>query len=547
METWVQNYAALGGSLYLTAAAALLPIVFFFVALTWLKMKGYVAGLLTLLIAVAVAVFAFGMPAGMAVSSALFGFAYGIWPIAWIIVTAVFLYKITVKTGQFDVIRSSVVSITEDQRLQLLLVGFSFGAFLEGAAGFGAPVAITAALLVGLGFKPLYAAGLCLVANTAPVAFGAMGIPVLVAGQVSNLDPFHIGQVAGRQLPILAVIVPFWLMVMIDGMRGLRQTWPAALVAGVSFAVTLFLTTNFIGPELPDITASLVSLICLAAFLKKWQPKEIFTFDGMKQPTRTQSSEYSSGQIIKAWSPFAVLTVFVSVWTLKSVKSALAFATVQFEWPGLHNLVLKAAPIVSEPTPYAAVFKIDFLGAVGTAILLAALVSTVLLKMKPADALATFAETVRELRLSILTIGLVLGFAFVANYSGLSSTLALVLAGTGAVFPFFSPFLGWLGVFLTGSDTSSNALFGSLQASTASQLGVSPELAVGANAIGGVTGKMISPQSIAIACAAVGLEGKESSLFRFTLKHSLIFCAFLGVLTLLQAYVLPWTLVFFHK
>ncbi|WP_416189377.1 lactate permease LctP family transporter [Neisseria sp. CCUG17229] len=547
METWIQNYTAVGGNLYLTAAIALLPIVFFFVALTLLKMKGYIAGLLTLLIALAVAVFAFGMPAGMAFSSALFGFSYGIWPIAWIIVTAVFLYKITVKTGQFDIIRSSVVSITEDQRLQLLLVGFSFGAFLEGAAGFGAPVAITAALLVGLGFKPLYAAGLCLVANTAPVAFGAMGIPILVAGQVSNLDPFHIGQVAGRQLPILAIIVPFWLMAMIDGMRGLRQTWPAALVAGVSFAVTLFFTTNFIGPELPDITASLVSLICLAGFLKKWQPKEIFTFDGMKQPTRSQPSEYSSGQIIKAWSPFAILTVFVSVWTLKSVKSALSFATFQFEWPGLHNLVLKAAPIVDEPTPYAAVFKIDVLGAVGTAILLAALVSTVLLKMKPADAVATFAETIRELRLSILTIGLVLGFAFVANYSGLSSTLALVLAGTGVIFPFFSPFLGWLGVFLTGSDTSSNALFGSLQASTASQLGVSPELAVGANAIGGVTGKMISPQSIAIACAAVGLEGKESNLFRFTLKHSLIFCTFLGILTLLQAYVLPWTLIFFHK
>lgn len=547
METWIQNYTAVGGSLYLTAAVALLPIIFFFVALTVLKLKGYQAGLYTLLIALGVAVLGFGMPASMAVSSALYGFAYGLWPIAWIIVTAVFLYKITVKTGQFDIIRASVISITEDQRLQMLLVGFSFGAFLEGAAGFGAPVAITASLLVGLGFNPLYAAGLCLIANTAPVAFGAMGIPILVAGQVSNLDPYHIGQVAGRQLPILSIIVPFWLVAMMDGMRGIRQTWPAVLMAGVSFATTQFITANFIGPELPDVTSALVSLVCLSAFLKKWQPKEIFTFNGMKKPAERKAGEYTAGQIIKAWSPFAILTVFVSVWTIKGVKEALGVATIKFDWPMLHNLVQKAAPIVSEPTPYAAVFKIDLLGAVGTAILFASIVSAALLKMKPSEAVSTFFETLKELRLSILSIGLVLGFAFVANYSGLSSTLALVLAATGTVFPFFSPFLGWLGVFLTGSDTSANALFGSLQASTAHQINVVPELTVAANTTGGVTGKMISPQSIAIACAAVGLEGKESNLFRFTVKHSLIFCTFVGLLTLLQAYVLPWTLVFFNK
>lgn len=548
METWLQNYSAVGGSLYLTAAVALLPIVFFFVALTVLKLKGYMAGLFTLLIAMGVAVLGFGMPVGMAVSSALYGFAYGLWPIAWIIVTAVFLYKITVKTGQFDIIRSSVISITEDQRLQMLLVGFSFGAFLEGAAGFGAPVAITAALLVGLGFNPLYAAGLCLIANTAPVAFGAMGIPILVAGQVSNLDPFHIGQVAGRQLPILSIIVPFWLVAMMDGMRGIRQTWPAVLVAGISFAITQFLTANFIGPELPDVTSALVSLICLSLFLKKWQPKEIFTFAGMKQPEARKDSEYTTGQIMKAWSPFAILTLFVSLWTWKPLKDALdSFSLIKIEWPSLHNLVLKAAPIVSEPKPYEAVYKLNLLSAVGTSILLSAIVTIILLRMKPSEAVKTFGETLYELRLSILSIGLVLGFAFVANYSGLSSTLALVLAGTGVAFPFFSPFLGWLGVFLTGSDTSANALFGSLQASTANQVGISPELAVAANTTGGVTGKMISPQSIAVACAAVGLEGKESDLFRFTVKHSLIFCTFVGLLTLLQAYVLPWTLIFFDK
>ena len=548
METWIQNYTAVGGSLYLTAAAALLPIVFFFAALTVLKLKGYVAGFFTLLISILVAIFAFGMPAGMALSSAAYGFAYGLWPIAWIIVTAVYLYKITVKTGQFDIIRSSVISITEDQRLQMILVGFSFGAFLEGAAGFGAPVAITAALLVGLGFNPLYAAGLCLIANTAPVAFGAMGIPIIVAGQVSGLEAYHIGQIAGRQLPILSIIVPFWLIAMMDGMRGIKQTWPAVLVAGVSFAVTQFLTANFIGPELPDVTSALVSLICLSLFLKKWQPSEIFTFQGMKQPEARKASEYSTGQIVKAWSPFAILTVFVSLWTMKPLKTFLdSFSLIEIQWPGLHNLVMKAAPVVAEPTPYAAVYKLNLLSAVGTSILLASIVTIILLRMKPADAVKTFFETLHELRFSILSIGLVLGFAFVANYSGLSSTLALVLAGTGAAFPFFSPFLGWLGVFLTGSDTSANALFGSLQASTAHQIGISPELAVAANTTGGVTGKMISPQSIAIACAAVGLAGKESDLFRFTVKHSLIFCTFVGILTTLQAYVLPWTLIFFHK
>ncbi|WP_373746646.1 lactate permease LctP family transporter, partial [Neisseria dentiae] len=414
--------------------------------------------------------------------------------------------------------------------------------------GFGAPVAITAALLVGLGFNPLCAAGLCLIANTAPGAFGAMGIPIIVAGQVSGLDAFHIGQVAGRQLPILSIIVPFWLIAMMDGMRGIKQTWPAVLVAGVSFAVTQFLTANFIGPELPDVTSALVSLICLSLFLKKWQPSGIFTFQGMKKPEARKASEYTTGQIVKAWSPFAILTVFVSLWTMKSLKTFLdSFSLIEIKWPGLHNLVMKAAPVVAEPAPYAAVYKLNLLSAVGTSILLAAIVTIILLRMKPAEAVKTFFETLHELRFSILSIGLVLGFAFVANYSGLSSTLALVLAGTGVAFPFFSPFLGWLGVFLTGSDTSANALFGSLQASTAHQVGISPELAVAANTTGGVTGKMISPQSIAIACAAVGLAGKESDLFRFTVKHSLIFCTFVGILTVLQAYVLPWTLIFFNK
>ena len=552
METWTQVYAPLG-SLGLSALVASLPIIFFFIALAVLRMKGHVAGTITVAIALAIAVLVYQMPVDMAFAAAGYGFLYGLWPIAWIIVCSVFLYKVTVKTGQFDIIRASVLSITEDQRLQMLLVGFSFGAFLEGAAGFGAPVAITAALLVGLGFNPLYAAGLCLIANTAPVAFGAMGIPILVAGKVTGIDPFLIGKMAGHQLPLLSVIVPFWLVFMMDGFRGIRQTWPAILVAGLSFAVTQFFTASYVGPELPDITSALVSLICLTLFLKVWHPKENFRFanDGSTKGICVARSGkagstlgFTGGQVFKAWSPFIILTAMVTVWSLKPFKmlfdkgGPLAGLVFKWEVPHLHNLVIKAAPIVASAKPYEAIYKLDILSATGTAILISALISIALLRMKPADAARTFAEVVLELKRPIYSIGMVLAFAFVANYSGLSSTLALVLAGTGALFPFFSPFLGWLGVFLTGSDTSSNALFCSLQATTAHQIGVSDTLLVAANTTGGVTGKMISPQSIAVACAAVGLVGKESDLFRFTVKHSLMFATMVGIITYIQAYYL---------
>ena len=545
MQTWMQIYDP-AGNLWLSSLVAALPIIFFFVALAVLRMKGHIAGTITVAIALAVAIFFYKMPVEMALASAGYGFLYGLWPIAWIIIAAVFLYKITVKTGQFDIIRASVVSITDDQRLQMLLVGFSFGAFLEGAAGFGAPVAITAALLVGLGFNPLYAAGLCLIANTAPVAFGAMGIPIIVGGQVTGIDPFKIGQMAGRQLPLLSVIVPFWLVAMMDGWRGIKETWPAIIVAGLSFAVTQFFTANYIGPELPDITSALVSLICLTVFLKNWKPKRIFRFDNKANAERPAEKHYAFGQIAKAWSPFLILTVMVTIWSLKPFKALFAkdgplYSLVfQFPVPMLDKLVIKMEPIVAKATPYAAVYKLDILSATGTAIFLAALITMVVLGMRTSEAAKTLKETVIELKRPIYSIGMVLAFAFVANYSGLSATLALLLAGTGVLFPFFSPFLGWLGVFLTGSDTSSNALFCSLQATTAHQVGVSDTLLVAANTTGGVTGKMISPQSIAVACAAVGLVGKESDLFRFTLKHSLMFAAMVGIITTLQAYVFTW-------
>ncbi|AQV96253.1 L-lactate permease [Cupriavidus necator] len=565
MQPWIQLYTPLG-SLWLSSLAAAIPILFFFIALAVLRMKGHVAAAVTLLLALAVAIFAYGMPAQQALASAGFGFAYGLWPIAWIIVTAVFLYKIVVKTGQFDVIRASVLSITDDQRLQMLLIGFAFGAFLEGAAGFGAPVAITAALLVGLGFNPLYAAGLCLIANTAPVAFGAMGIPIIVAGQVTGIDPFHIGAMAGRQLPLLSLMVPFWLVFMMDGAKGVRETWPAALVCGGSFAVTQYFTSNHIGPELPDITSALVSLVSLAAFLKVWQPRSASQRAGGNAGgnvsggtvalagfgggfggamSSRKASPYTVSQTLRAWAPFGILTAIVTVWSLQPFKAlfaangALAGTVLKFKIPGLDQMVIKAAPIVATPKAYDAVLKIDLLSAVGTAILLTALISAVLLRMKPRTLLATFGETLVELARPVLSIGLVLAFAFVANYSGMSSTLALLLAGTGAAFPFFSPFLGWLGVFLTGSDTSSNALFCALQNTTAHQIGVSDTLLVAANTTGGVTAKMISPQSIAVACAATGLVGKESELFRFTVRHSLLFAVIIGIITVVQAYLLP--------
>jgi L-lactate permease len=506
-------------------------------------MKGHVAGTITVGLTAAVAVLFYQMPVLAMLMSIVQGFLYGLWPIAWIIIAAVFLYKITVRTGQFEIIRSSVVAITADQRLQMLMVGFSFGAFLEGAAGFGAPVAITAALLVGLGFNPLYAAGLCLIANTAPVAFGAMGIPIIVAGQVSGLDPFNIGAMAGRQLPLLSLFVPFWIVFVMDGIKGIKETWPAILVAGGSFAVGQYLTSNFIGPELPDIMSALISLVCITVFLKFWKPKNIFRFKAETDEER-HAQAYSLGQVARAWSPFLILTAMVTLWSLKPFKALflkggeMYFTVINWEIPYLHNLVAKVPPIVAAAKAIPAVYKLDLLSATGTAILIAAIISILSLKLKPAEGVKVFGETLRDLKRPIYTIGTVLAFAFVANNSGLSTTLALQLAGAGDVFPFFSPILGWQGVFLTGSDTSSNALFCALQATTAHQIGVKDVLLVAANTTGGVTGKMISPQSIAVACAAVGLVGHESDLFRFTLKHSLFFVLIIATITTLQAYFL---------
>jgi lactate permease len=541
---WTQNYAALGGSIALTALVVSLPIFFLLWALAIKRMKGHIAGSLTLLFTIIVVVLVYKMPLSIALSASLYGILYGLWPIAWIVVTAVFLYNLTVEAGQFEVIKNSIASISNDRRLQALLVAFCFGAFLEGAAGFGAPVAISAAILIGLGFEPLYAAGLCLIANTAPVAFGAIGSPIIAAGAVTGMGDFIISQAVGRQLPFLSLLIPLYLVVLMSGWKGAKEVFPAALVAGFAFAIAQWWSSNYLGAYLPDIISSLVSLVSLTVFLKYWKPKNIWRFphERDKKGEQVTSSQYSTSQIAKAWSPFVILTVLVAIWGTPSFKAWATSAGLYLaipQWPGLHGLVYKAAPIVAKPTIYAASYKWEWFAAGGTAILISAIISSFILGVGPGKAVAVFGKTLKQLTFSIMTMASVLGFAYLANYSGLSYTLGILFASTGALFPFLSPVLGWLAVFLTGSDTSANALFGKLQQVTAEQIGVNPVLTVAANSSGGVVGKMISPQSIAVAAAATGLVGRESDLLRFTFKHSIIILLVVCVMVTLQAYVVP--------
>ncbi|MFJ7637501.1 L-lactate permease [Peribacillus sp. NPDC097264] len=559
--TWTQNFTPILDNLVLSSLVALIPILYFFWALTIKRMKGYLAGLTTLLVAFVTAVFAYGMPAGKVVMSASQGAVYGLLPIGWIIITSVFLYKMTVKSGQFDIIRSSVLSLTEDRRLQALLVAFSFGAFLEGAAGFGAPVAISAALLVGLGFNPLYAAGICLIANTAPVAFGAVGIPIIAMEGPTGIAAMEISKMVGRQLPFLSAFIPLYLIMIMSGWKRTIEVLPAVIVSGLSFAITQYVSSNFLGPELPDILSALVSLFALAIFLKFWKPKTIFRFKSEETAAAVEEfaseqeteKKYTKWQIFHAWSPFLLLTGFISIWGLNPIKPALSghyegtnailkgineigkLLTFQIEVPGLHNEI-----IGSNGLPIAAFYKIELLGTAGTAILLAAIVTKFIVHMSSKVFLDTFVEAMKELAKPILMISSVVAFAYVTNSSGMSTTLGMTLAKTGDFFPFFAPVLGWLGVFITGSDTSANLLFGGLQKVTALKIGMEPVLALAANSSGGVTGKMISPQSIAIACAAVGLAGRESELLRFTLKHSLFLLLLVCIITFLQNGILSW-------
>jgi lactate permease len=534
--TWNQVTDPLN-NMFLSAIFASIPILFIFWALIIQRMKGYLASILTLLLAVLLSIIIYGMPMKLAFLSTFHGALYGLFPICWIIIGAVFLYNVTVTSGQFEIIKSFMASVTTDRRLQAILIAFSFGAFLEGAAGMGTPVAITAAMLVGLGFNPLYAAGICLIANTAPVAFGAIGIPIITASHVSGIPEMAISQMVGRTLPFLSLFVPFYLIVLMCGFKRALEVMPAILVSGISFAFFQWIVSNYMSPMLPDIIAGLASIVCLMVLLKFWKPGNEWHFKEEPQHTSDTRKVYSTGQIIRAWSPFIIMTVIIIAWGLQPVKDFLnRVGHTGFNITGLQNSILKTdgSPYVINP------FEFNYLSASGTALLLSAFISIPLTGLSFKKAIRLFFTTLNQLKYPMITIVSVLGFAFITNNSGMSVTMALALAGTGALFPFFAPVLGWLGVFLTGSDTSSNALFSKLQQTSASAVGIDPVVAVAANATGGVTGKMISPQSIAIGAASVGLVGKESDLFRFTVKHSFIMLFAVCVITFLQAYVLTW-------
>jgi len=519
-----------------SAIVAFIPIAFIFWALIIKKMKGYQASIIATVIAIVIAVVVYGMPAKLAILATGHGVLYGLFPICWIVISAVFLFNITVKSGQFEIIKHFMASITSDRRLQALLIAFSFGSFLEGTAGFGAPVAITAAMLVGLGFNPLYAAGICLIANTAPVAFGAIGIPITVASQVSGIPEMAISQMVGRTLPILSVMLPFYLVVLMAGFRKTAEVLPAILVSGISFAVLQWFSSNFLGPALPDVIAGIGSILCLVTLLKLWKPKTIWRFKDEVAPSLQTDLAYASGQILRAWSPFILLTFVIIAWGVQPIKDALnSIGLVQFEIPGIHRVISDRN---GNELPH--IFKFNYLSAAGTAILISGIISIPLVGMKFGEGYKVFMATLQQLKYPIITIAAVLGFAYIVNASGITLTLAAALANTGFLFPFFAPVLGWLGVFITGSDTSANALFAKLQHETATAIGVDPVVTVAANVSGGVVGKMISPQSIAVAAAAGQLVGKESELFRFTVKHSFYMLTIICLIVLSQAYWLKW-------
>jgi len=548
---FVQVYDPLG-NIFLSALVAAIPLLLLLYLLGIKRTKGHYAALLGTGSAFLLAIAVWQMPVSIAVSATLNGMFYGIFPIVWIVITAIWVYNMTVESGEFEIIKNSLASVTDDRRLQAILIAFAFGAFLEGTAGFGTPVAITAAMLVGLGFNPIYAAGICMIANTAPVAFGAIGIPIVVSAQVTGLDMMHISQVIGRQLPFLSFFVPLWLVVTMTGWKSSMEVLPAALVAGGLFAGTQFITANYVNPYLPDITAAVVTIVGFLLFLKVWKPKNVWHFPDEKVSASGKATLlYTHMEVLRAWAPYLILATMVFLWAddkyiqfkqvVVGIDKMLPFFIVG--WPGLDGLVIKTAPVVAVNTPFAATFMLNLLSASGTALLLSGILSLfVIPNYGPGRAVTCFGKTVAQLKFPILTISVILGLAYIMNYSGMSSTLGIAFTATGGLFPFFAPILGWLGVFLTGSDTSANALFGSMQKTAAEQIGVDPYLTVAANSSGGVCGKMVSPQSISVATAASGLVGKESDLFRFTIWHSIVMVLVMSMITFLQAYWLKWML-----
>jgi lactate permease len=548
---WTQVYTPLG-NLYLSALVAALPVVVLLGALAFFHVKAHWAALLGLAMALGTAILVYGMPGQMAFATALHGAAYGLFPIGWIVINAIFIYDITVKTGKFEVLKQTIAGLASDQRIQVLLIGFSFGAFIEGAAGFGTPVAISAAMLIGLGFKPLAAAGLALIGNTAPVAYGALGTPIIVLARVTNLPVEQLSAMTGRQLPFFSILVPFWLVWAMAGFAGMLEIWPVCLVAGVAFAIPQFLVSNYHGPWVVDIVASAVSILSVVVLLRFWQPKRVWRFPDAQEAEAEVSGvprfksvgamaaqpKPTAREAWSAWMPWLILSVFVFAWGLPVVKNWLnGIHNPTWQVPFLHNLVLRAPPVVPKPTPEAATFSLNYLSATGTGLLLSGIVSGLLLGLSPGALLETFIGTVKRVRYPLLTIAAMLALGFTTRYAGSDATMGLALASTGHLFPFFSAMLGWLGVALTGSDTSSNVLFGNLQQITAQQVGISPVLAAASNSSGGVMGKMIDAQSIVVAGVATGQEGQEGSILRYVFFHSVALAALVGLLVYLQAYV----------
>ncbi|MCR2100127.1 L-lactate permease [Campylobacter upsaliensis] len=527
------------GSIWLSALLAFLPIFCFLICLLVFKLKGYQAGFITVIVASVVAFYAYGMPFSLIGASFVQGFAQGMWPIAWIIIAAIFLYKLSVKSGSFEVIKESVMSITPDHRIQVILIGFCFGSFLEGAIGFGGPVAITAALLVGLGLKPLNAAGLCLIANTAPVAFGAVGIPIIAMSNLVGVEQYEISAMVGRMLVPLSLSVPFFIVFLMDGVKGVKETFPAVLVAALSFTITQFISSNYLGAELPDIVSAVVSLACTTIFLKFWSPKNIFRLDDLTDFSHHTQLEF--GKVFKAWLPFILLIVCIIVWTQPWFKAFFDKGAVfDYTKVALSFNNIEGSIVDSAGKALSLNMDINLIALqAGTAILVAALLTIFFLRIKSNIVEEALGDTLKEMAMPCITIGLVVAFAFIAKNSGMSTTLGTAFATTGDAFSFFSPVIGWIGVFLTGSDTSANLLFGPLQQAAATSLAVPEALFLAANSVGGVVGKMISPQSIAIACAAVGLVGKESDLFKFTLKYSVGFIILIGIWTCIIAFLMP--------
>jgi lactate permease len=552
---WQHNYEPLAGSLGASAAVAALPIVVLFVMLAVLRRASWQAALSALGTALVIALLVYGMPVSIAVAAAVYGAATGLFPIAWIVFTSIMLYRLAVEAGKFETIKDSVGNLTDDRRLQAMFIAFSFGAFIEGAAGFGAPVAISGAMLAGLGFNPFYAAGICLLANTAPVAFGSIGIPVTTLANVTGLPVLALSAMVGRLCAMVSVIIPGYLIVVMAGPKRALEVWPAIVACGLSFAGMQFYVSNYMGPELTDILSSLTCIVVMVLVLKLWKPRTIMRLEG-DTPASVTMHRHSAGELLMAWTPYLFLVVFVLMWGEPSIKAAInnwtdtllpawvpQHATLpnRILMPGLHNLVTQIPPVVPKPVPYAALYELNWLSASGTACLLAAIATAIVLRVSPSRFVGVYKATFNQLSMAIVTIACMLGLAQLMNYSGMTSTLGLAMAaGSGSAFPFFSAVVGWLGVFLTGSDTSANALFGNLQVVTANALGLNPILTASVNSAAGVMGKMISVQSIAVAVAATGMTAAdEGRLFRFTIKHSVLLMMVMGVISMLFAYVFP--------